>query len=379
METRNLGEILEAVLTKRQEEMEAEYAGRREGSPPKLSDFVSCSQSMQVLMDTVRRVVQADTSLLILGETGVGKELLARAIHADSARSQGPFVAVNCGGLSETLLDSELFGHEKGAFTGATNSRRGCFEIADGGTIFLDEIGEMSSQLQVKFLRVLQEHEFLRLGSEKPTRVHVRVMAATHRNLIEEVKAGRFREDLYYRLSVVTLTIPPLRERREDIPALVQRYINHFQARVRKENVRITLEALEALTRYAWPGNVRELMNVIERALLLCEGHEITLADLPEAIRATPAATNAAQVSLASVMGSKDIPEEWMEKPLHQVRHLVVRNFETAYLARLLRVTGGKVGETARRAGIHPRSLFDKMKRYGLSKEDFRPHTQAVH
>ena len=324
-------------------------------------------------MRVVSRVVDGEASLLLLGETGVGKERLARAIHAEGPRAQGPFVTVNCGALPEALLESELFGHEEGAFTGATRSRRGMFELAHGGTLFLDEIGEMPYHLQVKLLRAVQEHEIQPVGSEKATTIDVRVMAATNCDLAQDVDAGEFRRDLYYRLSVVSLTVPPLRERRQDIPELVDSYIDYFSTRIGGEVSGIASDALDALGDYAWPGNVRELINVIERAMLLADDDEIALEDLPAAIghpHGPPAATFHIGPDAHTTF---TIPEPWLADDLRAVRRRVVHSVERAYLAGLLQATGGRIGDTATRAGIDPRSLYDKMKAHGLRKEDFKP------
>ncbi len=333
-----------------------------------LDDFVSASAAMQAFLAVARRVVQTDSSLLILGETGVGKERLARAIHAESPRSAGPMVTINCGALPEGLLESELFGHEQGAFTGATRSRRGYFELADRGTIFLDEIGDLPLHLQVKLLRVLEDHTVQRVGSERAIAVNVRVMAATNRQLDAEVKAKRFRTDLYYRLAVVTLTIPPLRERREDIPDLVNSYVSHFATHLGRQVAEVSPDALEALVRYSWPGNVRELINVVERAVLLCAGPVIHLDDLPQAV-AAHAESDGRLSDLASLAFSF---RQLQEVPLLQARQEVVAGFEHRYLSDLLRTTGGRIGEAARRAGVNQRSLYQMMRRHGLRKEDFK-------
>jgi len=365
----SIADVLAAVLDKRRQLATQPPPGRRLLAEPRLSDFVSDSPTMQAFIQTVRRVLHSDTSLLILGETGVGKERLAQAIHAEGPRSAGPFVAVNCGALPEALLESELFGHEEGAFTGATRSRRGAFEMAHGGTIFLDEIGELALHLQVKLLRVLQEHEVRRVGAEKAFHVDVRVMAASNRDLELEVEDGRFRRDLFYRLSVVSLLVPPLRERVEDIPALVEGYIEYLGARIGREVYAVSQPAMDALRAYSWPGNVRELINVVERAMLLCEGEEIMPEDLPAGISAsvlTPAGSTLTR-------SEKEVPAEWLEKTLPEIRAAVVEDLERSYLAAMLRQTGGRIGETAERAGIEARSLYEKMKRYGLRKEDFRP------
>jgi len=370
-----LADALEAVVEKRRASAQRTPVIRRPLARPQLSDFVSNSLAMRAFMRLVQRVVHSNTALLILGETGVGKERLARAIHAEGPRSNGPFVAVNCGALPESLLESELFGHEEGAFTGATRSRRGAFEIAHRGTIFLDEIAEMPLHLQVKLLRVLQDHEVQRVGGEEPFTVEVRVMAASNRDLEAEIEDRRFRKDLYYRLSVVCLTIPPLRERREDIPALVESYIEHLGPRIGRPVAGIAESAMDALCRYSWPGNVRELINVVERAMLLCTRHEIALADLPAAIGGRPRAGQSAGLSIPS--GPDDVPDDWLARPLKDVRASITRDVEKAYLGALLRRTGGRVGETAERAGIQPRSLYEKMKEYGLRKEDFRRRNQG--
>jgi two-component system, NtrC family, response regulator AtoC len=369
----SLRDVLRTILGRRRDEATSGLTARRSMTDPRLSDFITTSPAMQAFMELVHRVVASDTSLLILGETGVGKEHLARAIHAESPRSRGPFIAVNCGALTETLLESELFGHEEGSFTGATRSRRGCFELAHKGVVFLDEIGELPQHLQVKLLHVLQRREIQRVGGETPIGIDVRVMAATNRDITEEVEARRFRPDLYYRLSVVTLAIPPLRERNEDIEVLVESYLEYFRAHIRRNILRITPEALEALRAYDWPGNVRELVNIIERAMLLATGEEIRLEDLPESIRRLRSGAALSAGIAAAPASSSELPKSWLAKPLRTARREVLDNFERNYLAGLLRETGGRIDETARRAGIEPRSLFDKLKQHGLRKEDFRP------
>jgi two-component system response regulator AtoC len=363
-----LAMILDRLRAKRVEN----FAQRTATSQSRLSDFVSNSPAMRTFMHVVYRVAGSDAPLLIQGETGVGKERLARAIHTESPRSAGPFIAVNCGALPESLLESELFGHEEGAFTGATRSRRGCFELAHRGTIFLDEISEMPVHLQVKLLRVLQEYEIQPVGAEKPIKIDVRLMASTNRNLDEEIRLGRFRKDLYYRLSVVSLTVPPLRERREDIPPLVSSHMVFLRPRI-GGGCTIDPEAMTALSRYSWPGNVRELINVVERALLLCAEDRITLADLPESI--SGAATAPSQqlhaesaVPPLTADGSKSLADQ----PWRTVRREYLDRLEREYLRQLLDYTGGHIGQTAKRAQMQPRSLFDKMKKHGLRKEDFR-------
>ncbi|MGK0359584.1 MAG: two-component system response regulator AtoC [Bradymonadia bacterium] len=364
-----VNDVLTAVIARRRAR-----APRGAIVQPSLSDFVSRSPTMQAFMHIVRRVARSRTSLLIEGETGVGKERLARALHTDSPRGTSPFVAVNCGALPESLLESELFGHEKGAFTGATRSRRGCFELADGGTLFLDEIGEIPFHLQVKLLRALQEREIQRVGGEHAFAVDVRVIAATNRDLTAEIAAGRFRSDLFYRLNVVTLHIPPLRARVEDIPDLVRSYIDHLAAQIGTDVEAIDPAALDALCAYGWPGNIRELINVIERSLLLCEGTRITRAHLPDNLGGLPLSAPAVVLPMIESVESATptIDPALLALSLPDARRRVVDAFERAYLSALLTEVKGRVGEVARRAGIQPRSLYDRMQRLGLDKRGFR-------
>ncbi len=306
---------------------------------------------------------------LIQGETGVGKERLARAIHTASPRASGPFVPVILSAFPESLVEGELFGYERGAFTGAMNARRGCFEMAHGGTIFLDEIGELPQHLQVKLLRVLQERVIQRLGSEESIRVNVRVMAATNRDLQDEAKAESFRRDLYYRLSVVTLDVPPLRQHPEDIPKLADRYLQDFRVRLNNNVASFSEESMGALARYSWPGNIRELINVVERSVLLCEGDQVTLDDLPRTIVPSPRHSgNAKSQNALDILFDGD----WHTRPWKDVRDAVVGACEQTYFVRQLGKAKGNVDETARRAQINPRSLYDLMKRHGLKKEGFK-------
>jgi two-component system response regulator AtoC len=336
---------------------------------PKLSDFSSESATMQSFLRIVNRVVEPDSSLLIQGETGVGKERLARAIHTASPRGSGPFIPVILSAFPETLVESELFGYEKGSFTGAVAARRGCFEMAHGGTIFLDEIGELSQHLQVKLLRVLQERVIQRLGSEEPLHVNVRVMAATNRDLHAEMIADSFRRDLYYRLSVVTLDVPSLRDHPEDIPALAERYLVDFRLRFNSKVASFSDEAMQAMKRYSWPGNIRELINVVERSVLLCEGDQITLDDLPRTMAPSLRPANPSKSSSAlDVLFDGD----WQSRSWKDVRNSIIGTCEQTYFTKQLGTTNGNVDETARRAEINPRSLYDLMKRHGLKKENFR-------
>lgn len=324
-----------------------------------LDELGAHSPAMVAMVRMARRVATADSTVFLLGETGVGKERLARAIHRESPRRDRPFIAVNCAALPETLLESELFGHEKGAFTGATHSRRGHFELAHGGTLFLDEVAEMTPALQGKLLRALEERTIQRLGGERPFAVDVRILAATSRDVQREIEEGSFRQDLYYRLAVVTLTVPPLRARNEDLPVLVENLLERLGRKLGRPGLTIAPEGMAALAGYHWPGNVRELVNVLERTILLAEGPEIGPEDLPrEILYPTDTPTEAA----LPAGGSR------LDRPLSEV----LAETERAYLQAQLRKTGGHVGETARRAGLDRRSIYQKMKRHGLEKESFR-------
>jgi DNA-binding NtrC family response regulator len=335
----------------------------------RLSDFESASATMQSFLRIVNRVVEPDSSLLIQGETGVGKERLARAIHSASPRGSSPFIPVILSAFPESLVEGELFGYEKGAFTGAVSARRGRFELAHGGTIFLDEIGELPQHLQVKLLRVLQDRVIQRLGGEESIHINVRVMAATNRDLHDEMKAETFRRDLYYRLSVVTLDVPPLRQHPEDIAKLAKRYLADFRVRLNCQVSSFSEEAMQALERYAWPGNIRELINVVERSVLLCEGEQITVDDLPRTI--VPAARHAGPSKSSSALDVL-FDGEWQSRPWKDVRNAVISSCEHTYFVQQLGKAKGNVDETARRAEINPRSLYDLMKRHGLKKEEFK-------
>lgn len=367
LSVRKLSDALHAVLDRRRQTTTATLSIPRKAPRAELSDFVARSPAMRRFLKVLPRVARSDASVLILGETGVGKERVAHVLHAESRRSTGPLVAIHCGALPETLLESELFGHEQGAFTGATRPRRGCFELAHQGALFLDEIGEMPLHLQSKLLRVLEDHTVRRVGGETSVSVDVRIMAATNRDLEEAVRIKQFRRDLYFRLNVVSLTIPPLRERIEDIPELVESYLEYLGPRIGCSASRIDDKALTALQRYAWPGNVRELINVIERAMLLCESQTITCRDLPRTITETPS------IGTESTPGqSLGAIDSLMDKTLKAARQELLNGFERQYLRQLLEITNGRVGAAAERAGINPRTLFDKLKYYNLDKKEFR-------
>ena len=309
--------------------------------------IVAASAPMIELLELMERAAEFKATVLLTGESGTGKEVLARAVHAQSPRRNESFVAVNCGAIPEALLESELFGHSKGAFTGADRVRRGLFVEADGGTLFLDEIGELATPLQVKLLRVLQEEEVRPVGESKPRSIDVRVIAATARHLDAEMEAGRFREDLFYRLNVVRLEVPPLRERPEDIPLLVDHFFAHFRDAMGKPLHSLTDEVLDRLVAYPWPGNVRELENVIERAVILASGERVTLAELPENVVTPSGAPGKA--------GTQGLG-------LKRAR----RALEAELIARALRATGGNRTHAARLLEISHRALLYKIKEYGV-------------
>lgn len=308
--------------------------------------LVGESAAMMTLYDRLARVARADSTVLISGETGTGKELAARAIHRDSTRARGPFVAINCAALTETLLESELFGHERGAFTGAVAQKRGRLELADCGTLFLDEVGELPPTMQAKLLRVLQEREFERVGGTRPVKVDVRLISATNRSLIDEVRAGHFREDLYFRLNVVTVALPPLRDRRADIPLLASHFLNRCASTTGRPIIGISAAAISCLKAYRWPGNVRELENAIEHAVVLGSTQEILPDDLPEAVRQAAAA----QAVPEAAEGFRALVGETKKK-------VIVDAF---------RACGCSYVETAKTLKIHPNYLHRLVLRLGL-------------
>jgi two-component system response regulator HydG len=309
------------------------------------------SKSIQAVFDLIRRVADSPTNVLITGESGTGKELVAKAIHYNSDRKDAPFIPVNCAAIPEQLLESELFGHMRGAFTDAKMDKRGLFEEAQKGTLFLDEISELPLMLQAKILRAIQEKEIRRVGATKPISVDVRIIAATNLNLGEEVKSRRFREDLYYRLNVIELKLPPLRERREDIPLLVEAFLKKCGEVRGKEVKGVGEAALAMLMDYAWPGNVRELENVIERAVTLSRGDKISPDDLPAAVQ--------------GARGDRRVLDEAAERtlPLHEL--------EKEYIKKVLEKTGGNKYQAAHALGIDRKTLYRK-----LAEIEGRPHSE---
>ena len=349
---------LKLVVERRQldsAEQSAPVADRRTRpkAPPGLSDIVSAAPAMQTIFGIVRKVARFPTTVLITGETGTGKERIAGAIHSEGARSSRPFVAINCGAIPETLLESELFGYVKGAFTDAQTDREGLFEVADGGTLFLDEIAELPLQLQVKLLRALVEKEIRRVGDSHPRPVDVRVVAATAKNMTELVKQGLFREDLFYRLNVVAIHLPPLRDRREDVPLLVNHFVDQVAKRLGIADPAVTPDALELLEKYDWPGNVRELENAIERALVLSDGDgRLTSADLDDRFRERIEAP----AELSSLLEGDELS---LKVIMPRVEQLMIR--------RALEHTGGNRTRAATLLGISHRALLYKLKEHGIS------------
>jgi two-component system NtrC family response regulator/two-component system response regulator HydG len=340
--------VLEKVLGKQKLERDAEQLKERVRQRYRFDAMVGESAALHSVFEVVKRAAPTRATVLLLGESGTGKELVAQAIHQESDRRDKPFIKVSCAALSESLLESELFGHEKGSFTGAVGKREGRFELADGGTLFLDEIGEIPAPVQVKLLRALQQREFERVGGTETLKVDVRVVAATNRDLAAEVAAGHFREDLYYRLNVVAVTLPPLRSRKSDIPALVSHFIQKFAKAYEKPVRGLLPGTLNVLLRYDWPGNIRELENVIERAVVLAPGAHLTTDELPPVLRG-PGPTGARPGGL--------IPGATMQE------------IEREAILRTLEVVEGSTSRAAAMLGISPRKIQYRLKAYAEEKQ----------
>ena len=343
-----IGQVLEKALLARESQHRESRIGV-DADPDQL--LVGNSEALAEIIRITDRVADTPATILVSGESGTGKELVARRVHLRSERSQGPFIKVNCAAIPDGLLESELFGHERGAFTGAASQKPGRFELADGGSLFLDEIGEMPLAAQPKLLRALQENRFYRVGGTETVNVDTRIIAATNRDLREEVAQGRFREDLFYRLNVVPVRMPALRERCDDIPLLVDRFAERISDRMDRERVKVSEAAMEMLQRWPWPGNIRELDNAIERAVLLCDGNEVAAEDLPLEYREH---TGPAPEAGASDGFLKD-----------RVRQ-ATRKIEHDAIAAALEVTGGNVTQAAKRLGLSRRGLQLKMKELGI-------------
>lgn len=315
-------------------------------------NIIGTSEVICQVFDIIRKVADTDSTVLIMGESGTGKELVARAIHYHSDRREGPLIPVNCAAIPEELLESELFGHEKGAFTHAVRTRIGRFEQANGGTIFLDEVGDMSPTLQVKILRVLQEHQFERIGGTRSINVNIRVVAATNQELSKMVQQGRFREDLYYRLNVIPIKIPPLRDRSGDIPILINHFLNEFSRKKKKKLLKISHEALRYLTNYSWPGNVRELENLMERLVILVDGDTIEPDNLPERITSAPRPDSSRELNL---------PAEGLS--LNEA----VQDFERQLIIKALNRTGWVKNQAAQLLRLNRTTLIEKIKKQKIT------------
>jgi DNA-binding NtrC family response regulator len=322
--------VLENILLRQKLEERSEY-----------DEIIGKSDAMQKIFDLITQVAPTDSTVLVTGESGTGKELIAQAIHGNSQRCYMPFVALSCGALPDSLLESELFGYERGAFTGAEHTKKGRFEMADKGTLFLDEIGDISLKTQVDLLRVLQQKEFRRLGGQEEIKVDVRILAATNRDLEKAISENKFREDLFYRLNVISIHVPPLRERKDDIPLLVKAFIRRCCLEMNKELVKITPSALKLLMDYNWPGNVRELENVIERALVIGRDKEIVTDDLP---------------FTRKELGPQTTP-------------ISLKLMEKMHIKRMLEETGWNISKTARVLEVDRQTLYNKIEKYKIEKE----------
>lgn len=317
----------------------------------KISGLIAYSEKMQSVLNTALRVAESKATVLLRGESGTGKEVLAKAIHFSSSRKDKPFVAVNCAALNENLLESELFGHEKGSFTGAEKQRRGRFEIADGGTLFLDEIGDLPPATQVKLLRVLQEEQFERVGGTQTINVDVRVITATNKNIEQLIKEGKFREDLYYRINVVTVLIPPLRERKDDIVHLVNNFIAKYLPETRKEKIEFSREAMDILMKYNFPGNIRELENIVHHSIVLARENVISTSDLPEQVNSI-----SPENLLLGITENSTLPEQ-------------VDNLEKMLVTNALKKTGNNQLQASKLLGISERNLRYRLEKWGMKKD----------
>jgi DNA-binding NtrC family response regulator len=335
-----LARMLKRIVEHQQLVTENILLRKRLTEQPEFGDIIGKSPAMQQVFEMIKAVTDTNATVLITGETGTGKELVARAIHSNSPRRYGPFVATSCGAIPDTLLESELFGYEKGAFTGADRTKKGRFELADGGTLFLDEVGDISMKTQVKLLRVLQERSFRRLGGTDVIEVDVRVIAATNRDLAAAVRSDSFRSDLYYRLNVVSIPLPPLRERNEDIPLLTAHFINKYNVEFNKKFDRVERKALELMMEYHWPGNIRELENVIERAIVIDQGPEVKLRHLP--------------------FCNIEVPVSEEAQSLEEIEKLHIEKMLTRH--------SWNIAKTARALAIDRTTLHKKIKRLGLTK-----------
>ncbi len=336
-----LGVLIDKIIHQQQQARENIYLKEQHKERTRFESMLGQSTAMQRVFDLIGDVAPADSTVLILGETGTGKGLAARAIHSHSSRCEGPYVVVNCGAIPEHLMESELFGHQKGAFTDAKETKRGRLEMAHGGTLFLDEIGEIGMRMQIDLLRVLEDRVFYRVGGTQPMEADFRVIAATNRDLAQAIREGAFREDLYYRLNVVSFTMPPLRRRKEDIPLLADHFLGRFTQEAHRPVDAVSREAMDEMMLYDWPGNVRELQNAIERAVVVGKGHQILPEDLPICCRA----------------------------PFEGRRPSSLQEVEKGHIGKVLADNGWNVARSAKILGIDRSTLYSKINRYGLRKD----------
>jgi DNA-binding NtrC family response regulator len=356
--------LVKRVLERRELVDELERLRKQMRGDYPFHNMVSKSPKIRRIFDLIEQVGPLSSTVLIHGETGTGKELVAQALHTAATTRAGPFTALNCAVLNESLLESELFGHERGAFTGAEKRKLGRFELADGGTLLLDEIGDLAPSLQAKLLRVLQTGRFERVGGTESLKVDVRIIAATHRAVEDEVKKGRFRADLFYRLNVIRIELPPLRERTEDIPLLATHFVQKHGPCTGMACAEIATDAMQALLRHNWPGNVRELENAIKAALAMAEGTVIRRDDLPESV-----APRTQEVHRSGSLVD-------IERPLPELTSTLIGRVESEYFSRLLSVYKGNVAKTARHSGLSRRSVTQKLQRYGLDRATFKTATR---
>ena len=354
--------VVRRVLDRQELVEEVRTLRERVGAPYRFDRIISQSPKMKDIFEMIRNLADLDTTVLITGETGTGKELVAHALHVNSQRRDQRFVRINCGALTESLLESELFGHERGAFSGALQARRGKFEYAAGGTLLLDEIGEVSPAMQVKLLRVLQEKEVQRVGGNETIAVDVRILATTNRDLEQAVAAGTFRSDLFYRLNVVRIQVPPLRSRMEDVPLLAEHFLKQFTEKSARGLTGFSGDTMNALLNYDWPGNVRELANVVERAAVMAAGPLLTHVELPgRSAAASGGQAPCFDLSLAFKDG----------------RQKVIADFERAFLIKCLKNYKGNIAQSAQHCGIDTKTFYRKMQDYGLDKRDFKKVEQS--
>jgi DNA-binding NtrC family response regulator len=349
--------VIEKTVRERQMLQEIRDLRREVNQKYAFGNIIGKNHKMQAIYELIKKVSHTGARVLITGETGVGKELVAKAIHFNSLRKNRPFVSINCGALAETLLETELFGHEKGAFTGAIRRKKGKFEYARGGTVFLDEVGDISTGMQVKLLRVLQEKQLERVGANQPIDVDVRIISATNQDIKDKINRGEFRIDLFYRLNVVHIHIPPLRERIEDIPLLVNHFLRQFNKTFDSNILKLTSGALGQLMQHAWPGNVRELENVLERAFVTTDGDTIDTIMIPHGIQ---------QGEPSNTLPAADI-----DIPFKVARSMVEKRFEKSYIRAALERYDGNVSRAAKETGINPRTLWRKIKAHELERTKF--------